>query len=775
MIRRRKEPPGFTRRAGMRVKPLEPVERFKGVGGPAVEDLSTARPAPTSSPARRVNPGGSLVLLLLLASLAPAETADVDLLVVGGTESGWAAAIQAARQGVDSIALVNDIEWLGGQFSAEAVGAIDENRGMDGSPFPRSGLFAEIIDRIMADNVRLYGDESPGNAWTSRTQVRPAQAARLFREMIEPYVESGRIRLYSNYYPVSATLLGDGKTVEVVRFRSTVAGEPELAVRAKMTIDASDWGDVIQAAGADFEVGVDPRSRYGEPNAPVDLAAYPPTDMNPITYSLVITETGDGEPIPRPKHFDDRRYYLTSDVTKEDYHALGWPFPPHRMFNPPWTPLSGVFYEGDRSVYSQRRLVDRYNLDIEHPDVLSLVWTLQDYPLDVLPQHVVDALEADEPGASRKNVAVMSRRQRQMVFEDAKQHSLGMLYHLQTTVHERMEDRAHSFRRFELTDEFPTADGCPPKPYVRESIRLKAMYMMREQDARHFEEGVAAGTPAANESKGSKLDRYANQMYYDAVAGWQFPYDFHMTGRMFLGKDQSGPWASYFKSGRSWRTQSDRAVFPLRSLIPERVDGLLGAQKNLGYSSIVSSAVRLHDQSIAVGQAAGALAAVALETGEAPRAFPYDLELLSRVQRALASRHDGGEPAMLWPFRDIGPDDPAYEAANLLAAHQLLPLGLEDVDFRPGDPADAAWREQVAALTRQRFPAAPAPPAGELTRGAFARRWWTAIADLEQTAPGRFSALDADNDGIVDRDDPAPFDSDHDGRMNFLEPGVRPR
>ena len=41
--------------------------------------------------------------------------------------------------------------------------------------------------------------------------------------------------------------------------------------------------------------------------------------MNPITYTLVITETGDGEPIPRPRHFDDRRYFLTSDVTKADY------------------------------------------------------------------------------------------------------------------------------------------------------------------------------------------------------------------------------------------------------------------------------------------------------------------------------------------------------------------------------------------------------------------------------------------------------------------------
>ena len=69
---------------------------------------------------------------------------ETDLLIVGGTESGCAAAIQAARMGVKSITLVNDIEWLGGQFSAEALVAIDENRGPQGYghgvPFPRASL-----------------------------------------------------------------------------------------------------------------------------------------------------------------------------------------------------------------------------------------------------------------------------------------------------------------------------------------------------------------------------------------------------------------------------------------------------------------------------------------------------------------------------------------------------------------------------------------------------------------------------------------------------------
>ena len=93
----------------------------------------------------------SVVLTTCTAENRERTIVDADLLVVGGTESGCAAVVQAARMGVKRIVLVNDIEWLGGQFTAEALGAIDENRahGYDGTvPIPRSGLFREVIEEI---------------------------------------------------------------------------------------------------------------------------------------------------------------------------------------------------------------------------------------------------------------------------------------------------------------------------------------------------------------------------------------------------------------------------------------------------------------------------------------------------------------------------------------------------------------------------------------------------------------------------------------------------
>src|SRR5690606_16762394 len=140
------------------------------------------------------------------------------------------------------------------------------------------------------------------------------------------------------------------------------------------------------------------------------------------------------------------------------------------------------------------------------------------------PKHVADRLEALEPGASRKNIVLMSREQRQIIVEDAKAHSLGLLHHLQSYVHERAKDTASSLRKYQLSREFGTDDHLAPKPYIREGLRLKALYMMREQD----------GLNTDGKNKNEAREAFARVMYPDGVFCWQFHYDFHDTGRAYL-------------------------------------------------------------------------------------------------------------------------------------------------------------------------------------------------------------------------------------------------
>src|SRR5204862_3627176 len=120
------------------------------------------------------------------AGVIRATAIDADLLIVGGNESACAAAVQASRLGVQHIVLVNDIDWLGGQFSAEGVGVVDEWTTVDGqrADFPRSGLFREVARQMEETNQRKFGTPQPGNSFCGRLTIEPAEAARIFEELL---------------------------------------------------------------------------------------------------------------------------------------------------------------------------------------------------------------------------------------------------------------------------------------------------------------------------------------------------------------------------------------------------------------------------------------------------------------------------------------------------------------------------------------------------------------------------------------------------------------
>ena len=705
----------------------------------------------------------AFVCWLVGASLsAQVRDVETDLLIVGGTESGWAAAIQAARSGVPSITIVHDGKWLGGQFTEQALACVDENKGVgkvgwgvDWHPmkrsFHRSGLFKELMDRIEAFNVEKYGSPMPGRPYHGPSTFRPAEAQAVFREMLQPYIDSGQLRFIANQYPTRADVdKHEGRSrLTGLWFASLESTHADLHVRAKLTIDASDWGEAIQVSGAAFECGPDPRELYDEPSAPIDLSQSPPNEMNPITWAMIVVESNNETPIARPAQFDDRSFARTTRLSLEALKGLSWDRPVKLGSIPHW-PDAGQASPRQLSVYTVRRIVDGRTSDDGKTSILLNYMLGQDYPLERLPQHVADALETTELGASTKNIVLMTREQRQIVFDDAKRQSLSVLYHLQNFVHDRASDKTNSFRRFHLSDEFETPDHLPPKPYIRESLRLKAMYMMREQDGRNTN-----GT-----TKTVAREQFAQVMYPDGLFAWQFHYDFHRTGRAYLSDEgTSGPWIDYEKPGRHTHHVSDRSLFPLRSLIPESIDGLLGAQKNVGYSSIVCAAIRLHDQCIAIGQAAGATAAVALRNNSQPRTIPYDRRQLEQVRNELCGDSPIAIPLLIWPFRDLPVEHESFVAVNRLAARRGLPLHVGDVDFMPDEPATIAWRKQVAelSLNTKLIREAPRIPDGKMTRGAFCQLWWEQLRHLPDVPFTRASLQNADADEIPDQHDPSLF------------------
>ena len=664
-----------------------------------------------------------------------------------------------------SITIVHDGEWLGGQFTEQALACVDENKGVgqvgwgvDWHPmkrsFHRSGLFKELMDRIEAFNEKKYGSPMPGRPYHGPSTFRPAEAEAIFRAMLQPYLDSGQVRFITNRYPVradyvSANIIRKFPRLTGLLFAPVGRKQPDLHVRAKLTIDASDWGEAIQISGVEFECGPDPKSRYNEPSASDDPVANPPNEMNPITWAMIVEESAAETPIDKPDRYDDRNFVRTSRLSLEAMQGLPWDRPVRLGSIPHW-PDDEKASPRQLSVYTVRRIVDGNTSNDGKTSILLNYMLGQDYPLERLPKSVVDALEATEPGASDKNIVLMTREQRQIIYDDAKRHSLSVLYHLQNFVHARASQKSNSFRRFHLSAEFGTSDHLPPKPYIREGLRLKAMYMMREQDGRNRD---GATKTAASE-------RFSRVIYPDGVFCWQFHYDFHRTGRAYL-KDEgtAGPWVDFEKPGRHTHHVSDRSMFPLRSLIPEKMDGLLGAQKNVGYSSIVCAAIRLHDQCIAIGEAAGVAAAVALRHDIQPRDLPFDRSLLEEVRHGLCGENEKSTPLQLWPFRDLSATHPAFVAINRLAARGMVPQDPTEVDFKPDSPATAEWRATIVEASRSNIAARKLPeaPISEMTRAEFCNVWWEAVQELPLVPYRRLMLNDADDDGIEDRDDPIPF------------------
>ena len=186
--------------------------------------------------------------------------------------------------------------------------------------------------------------------------------------------------------------------------------------------------------------------------------------------------------------------------------------------------------------------------------------------------------------------------------QDAKRVSLGFLYWLQTDQH------APELKL--RPDVMGTSDGLSKHPYIRESRRIRAKKTVVEQEvsARY-----QAGPHAAR--------------FRDSVGvGW-YPIDIHRSGPDDVGA--------------SCRTKPFQ--IPLGALVPVRIANLIAGAKNIGTTHITNGCYRLHPVEWNIGEAAGVLAAFALEEGVPPAVVLH--HSLERFQQRLL---DHGVP-IEWP------------------------------------------------------------------------------------------------------------------------------
>jgi len=519
------------------------------------------------------------------ATVAPVEPAPMpelkaDVVIIGGGTGGVAAALGALREGV-SVILTEETDWIGGQFTTQCVPP-DEHQYVE-----RSGATKEYrrlrnltrdfyrqrtkpaLTASAKNNVTL----NPGNGWVSRLCAEPKVWLQSMEIMLQPFVASGQLKILRDWTPVAVDVEGD-------RFRAVTGrmldGRTQT-ILGQIFLDATEQGDLLPLGRVEYVTGSEAGEKTGEPSASPKAR---PRNIQSFTWVMALAhDPGQNHTISKPNEYDFwRNYEPKLNPPTKAKRQLSWEYPgpdangkPRLGFDPTkdksdWGP----------NLWTYRRCVDaKLFLPGSGVQDISLInWGQNDYhrgPLHGLDEQGVE-LSAEE---AAKNSA------------SAKQLTLSLLYWLQTEA--PRADGGTGWPGLRLCpDVTGTVDGVAKRPYIRESRRILSEFTILEQ---------YVSKPARE--KAHRGDGPARAMLFpDSVGVGLYLYiDIHSTS----GGDNSG-------GGGVLPFQ-----IPLGSLIPQRVENLLAACKNLGVTHITNGCYRLHTVEWSIGEAAGAAAGYAIQ------------------------------------------------------------------------------------------------------------------------------------------------------------------
>src|ERR1051325_1379611 len=150
----------------------------------------------------RVPPTGDATQAVVEVDLTqPAREIECDVLVVGGGTGGVAAAWAAARMG-RRVCLVEETDWIGGQFTSQGVSALDEHEHIEAFGATRTYYRLRELIRdsyrglASSDSIRGKRDLNPGHCWVTRLAFEPCMAVRVLDALLAPEIQSGRLTIF---------------------------------------------------------------------------------------------------------------------------------------------------------------------------------------------------------------------------------------------------------------------------------------------------------------------------------------------------------------------------------------------------------------------------------------------------------------------------------------------------------------------------------------------------------------------------------------------------
>lgn len=526
---------------------------------------------------------------------------QTQVLIVGGGLGGVAAALAAARHGLE-VVLTEEFEWLGGQLTSQGVPP-DEHAWIE--DFGCTATYRALRDGIryyyrraypLTDEARALKDLNPGAGWVSRVCAEPRVGLAVIEEMLAPHRSSGRLTVLQPYVPVAAQM--DGDVVASVTLQHAETDE-RVSVSADYVIDATETGELLPLTGTEYRIGFESRAETGEPSAPEEAQ---PENIQAISVCFAFDHVDGDHTIERPEQYD---HWSTVAPDFWGGNLVSWTAPhprtleiTHRHFEPnPGDDALAVDADqsrnpGDGNLWTFRRILakDLFEDGTYASDICLANWPSIDY----FEAPVVDV----DPETQRRRLA------------DAKELSRSMMYWMQTEA--PRPDGGKGWPGLRLRgDVMGTDDGFAMAPYHRESRRILALETIREQDVTTQEGRDGART------------------YEDSVGVGMYRIDLHPS----TGGD------NYID------VPAEPFEIPLGALIPRRTRNLLAGAKNIGTTHITNGCYRLHPVEWNVGEAAGVLAALAIRKDVAPSDIHADRALVTELQQQLEA--DGVE--LHWP------------------------------------------------------------------------------------------------------------------------------
>lgn len=496
-----------------------------------------------------------------------------DVVVVGGTPGGIMTAVSASRMG-HSVLLLERTDNLGG-LPANGLGATDiATRGAT------TGLFLEFVNRVKEYYVQTYGaDSQQVKDCSSGYHFEPSVAARVFNEMLGecPGIKVLTMRQFDS--DPSNLKMSAGR-IEEITVLDRNSGRLEK-YKGKVFVDATYEGDLGAAAGVPFRIGREGMDEFHEPIAgkvykywrgPVGPGTTYEGDstIQAYNYRLCLTKDKANQvPFRKPENYDRNEYVSLIDDVLYGYH----------------TGVLTMEVTQDQREANKKIILDGGRTQI--PDdrwgvgkITNMV-NLPNGKTDANNQHMAfistDLPEENQPWPTA------SWEWRDQFSKRLRDYTEGLFWFAAND-----EELPESFRKAVqewgyAADEYPDNDNFPRQVYVREGRRFEGMYFFTANDAE------------------PPTDR--GPVHRDGITASHYALDSHAHHKREPGRIHLDGFLSYPTSVYN---------VPYGVIVPKNVSNLLLPVPVSG-SHIGFSTLRMEPCWMALGQAAGTAASIAIE------------------------------------------------------------------------------------------------------------------------------------------------------------------